>query len=86
MFESMSSLYEIRQCIIYINHINAFDIKHESNCVVSLVEFIMNFIKRISPYITRVIMQSDNAISYQNSIVPFFIHMLRISTGIFVSH
>ena len=30
-------------------------------------------------------MQSGNARSYQNSIVPFFNNMLSISTGIFVS-
>ena len=40
----------------------------------------------ILPNITRVILQSNNARSYQNSIVPFFMHMLSISTGIFVSH
>ena len=69
----------MRQGTIYIDHINAFDNKKDSTCVISLIEAIVNCIRMILSDITRVI-------SYQNSILPFFIHMLIISTGIFVSN
>ena len=71
---------------MYIDHINTFDNKQDADCVVSLIEDILNSIKRILPDITMVILQSDNAILYQNEIVPFLIHMFSISTGLFVSH
>ena len=70
---------------IYINHINAFDNKQDTTCVISLIEAILNCIKRILTYITNVILQSDNVRSYQNSMMTFFIHVLRISTGLIVS-
>ena len=78
-------VYDMRQEIIYICHINAFDNKQDTASVLSLTEVILKCIKRIFLDKTRVILQSENARSYQNAIVPFFIHMLSISTGIFFS-
>ena len=49
-------LYEMRQCTICINHINVFDHKQDSACVVSLIEAILNCIKRILPYINGLIL------------------------------
>ena len=70
---------------MYIFHINSLDNKQDDSCVVLLIEAILKLIKRILPFITWVIMHSNNAISYQNTIVTFFIHMLRNSTGLFLS-
>ena len=70
---------------MYIDHINMFNNKQDAAFVVSLIKAIFNFIKRILLDITSVILQSDNVRSYRNSIVPFFIYMLRISTGLFLS-
>ena len=73
-----TDVYEMRQETMYINHINTFYHKQDAAYFLSIIEAILNSIKRIFPDITRVIMQSDNARLYQNSIVPFFIHMLSI--------
>ena len=70
---------------MYINHNNSFDNNQYVACLVLLIKDILSCIKRIFPDITRVILQSDNARSYQNSIVPFFVHILSLSTGLFVS-
>ena len=50
---------------MYIGHINASDNKHDTNYFISLIQDILNCIKRILPNINRVILQSDNVISYQ---------------------
>ena len=47
---------------MYIEHINMFDNKLDTACVVLIIEDILKCIKRILPNITRVILQSDNAI------------------------
>ena len=88
MFESIfyPDVYDMWQETIYIDHINEFDHNQDSVCVVYLIEAILNCTKSILPDINRVILHSENVISYQNSIVTFFIHTLRISIGIFVSH
>ena len=77
-------VYEMRQETIFINKINALDNTQETACILSLIEDTLDCIKQIFPYITRVTLQSDNTISYKSSIVPFFIHILVISTGLFV--
>ena len=46
-------IYEMRQEIMYINHIDVFDDKQDSACSVSLIEAIFNCIKWILPDITR---------------------------------
>ena len=58
-------VYDMRQYIMYIGHINASDNKHDTNYFISLIQDILNCIKRILPNINRVILQSDNVISYQ---------------------
>ena len=79
-------VYDKRKETMYIYHINTLDNKQDSSCVSYLIEAILNCTKSILPDINRVILHSENVISYQNSIVTFFIHTLRISIGIFVSH
>ena len=78
-------VYDMRQYTMYIYHINTLDNKQDTACVLSIIKVILNCIKTILPHTTTLILHSDNTISYQNSIVPFFINMLRILTGIFVS-
>ena len=53
-------VYEMRQETMYINHINVLDNQQDGACFVILIESILNFIKMVLTYITRVILQSDN--------------------------
>ena len=76
----------MRQEKMYANNNNTLDNKQDVTFLVSIIEDILKSIKNILPNITRVILKSDNAIFYQISIVPFFIDILIISTGLFVSY
>ena len=60
--------------------------KHGNACVILLIEYILNCIKSILPNITRLILKSGNVILHQNITVSFFIHIIRISTRLFVYH
>ena len=42
-------VYDIRQGIMYIDHINALNNKEDTTCVISLIEDILKFIKMILP-------------------------------------
>ena len=73
-----TDVYEMRQETMYINHISGFNNKKDATYVIYIIESRLKCIKRIFPDITGVILQSDNAISNQNAIMSFFLHMLRI--------
>ena len=76
----------MRQETKYTNYINTSDNKQDVACVLSLIEAIFPWKRRILSDITRVVMQSDNTSLYQNAIVSFFIHISSISTGLYVSN
>ena len=78
-------IYDMRQETMYIDHINALDNKQFAACFLPLIEAILKFVKRILLHITRMIIQCDKSIFYQNFIVPFFINILNKSNGPFVS-
>ena len=71
-------VYDKSQETMYIDHINALDNKQYCDCVVSIIEDILNCIKRIFPDITKVTLQKDNSRLYKNFIVPFFLCIIII--------
>ena len=69
---------------MYIDHINANDNHQDAACVLSLMEAILNTVKQCLPGIEKVKFQSDNARTYSNALLPYFIPKLSESTGLHV--
>ena len=71
-------IYEARKNIIYIDQILESSNKQDGMMVISLLEAALVAINNQLPFINEIILQSDNAMSYQNPQVLFGIHLLNM--------
>lgn len=74
----------VREETLYIDHICGSDNTQDALGVLSLTEAILSRVARTLPAIKRVLIQSDNARTYQNSTLPYFFPLISNSTGIFI--
>ena len=85
--EHGSEIYEARKNIVYIDQIMERSNKQDGVTVISLIEAAIVAINDQMSFIDEIILQSDNALSYQNPQVLFGIHLLnvRYHNDIFIS-
>jgi len=73
-----SEIYEPRKNIVYIDQILESSNKQDGMMVISLLEAALVAINDQLPFIDEIILQSDNAMSYQNPQVLFGVHLLNV--------
>ena len=73
-----SEIYEARKHIVYLDQILESSNKQDGIMVISLLEAAIVAITDQLPFITEIILQSDNALSYQNPQVLFGLHILNV--------
>ena len=73
-----------REETMYVDNICGSDNSQDAMGVVSLLEAILTSVKRSLPQIKKAIIQSDNAKTYSNAHIPYFIPYLSHSTGVFI--
>ena len=71
-------IHEARKNIVYIDQILESSNKQDGMMVISLLEAALVAINDQLPFINEIILQSDNAMSYQNPQVLFGIHLLNM--------
>ena len=71
-------IYEARKHIVYIDQILESSNKQDGIMVISLIEASIVAINDQLPFINEIILQSDNALSYQNPQVLFGLHLLNV--------
>lgn len=70
---------------LYFDHISQGDTKQDREAVISMIEAILMRIKRDLPQVKRIVIQSDNASAYQNTLLPLLFPYLSVVHGILVS-